>query len=192
MMSFLRHRFALLLLPVLVGCPNADEPAAELPIPQESYVNVMVELTRLKRFPPPARGEPERERLSDSIRTEILARHGVTAAEIAAFADVAGRDPTLMMELSQAIAERADSLQAALARGDSTPSSSPGDRVESEVPDPEESEAEDAVADPVPGPRFAQPVDSVTLDRPADSPRIFPRRPVGRAIERPVKSRDPE
>ena len=207
MTSFLRHRIALLLLPVLVGCSNADEPSAQLPIPPDTYVDVMVELTRLKRLPPPARGEPERQRLSDSIRAEILTRHGVTAAEVVAFADVAGRDPTLMMGLSQAIAERSDSLQAALARGDSTPSSGRGavndpvGGIRLEVEESENADAADdaetadevgAAVDPVPAPRFAEPADSMVLDRPADTTRIAPRRPPARAIERPVKSRDPD
>jgi hypothetical protein len=192
MTRFLRHRIAFLLLPVLVGCQNADEPAAELPIPQDTYVDVMVELTRLKRLPPPARGEPERQRLSDSIRAEILTRHGVTAAEIVAFADIAGRDPTLMMGLSQAIAERADSIQAALARGDSVPSSGRGAAADPAGGKQEEAEAAGAAEDAAPAPRFAEPSDSVTLDRPADTARIAPRRPPGRPIERPLRSRDPD
>ena len=167
-------------------------------------MDVMVELTRLKRLPPPARGEPERERLSDSIRADILARHGVTAAEVVAFAEVAGRDPTLMMGLSQAIAERADSLQVALARGDSVSTS--GSRAAADSARGNQGDATaggaaetggaeqtgGAAADSAPGPRFAEPVDSVSSDRPADTPRFSPRRPPGRAIERPVKARDPD
>ena len=199
MISVPRYRVGLLLLPALVGCPSADEPAAELPIAHDTYVDVMVELTRLKRLPPPARGEPERERLSDSIRAEILARHGVTAAEVVAFADVAGRDPTLMMGLSQAIAERADSLQVALARGDSVTATDSRAGADSARPIGTASkaagaaeEAAGATTDSVPGPRFAAPVDSVASDRPADTPRLSPRRSPRRAIERPVKARDPD
>lgn len=187
MTRFLRQRVALLALPVLAGCADANEQAAQLPFPQDTYVDVMVELTRLRRLPPPARGEPERERLSDSIRADILARHGVTADQVVAFADVAGRDPTLMMGLSQAIAERSDSLQAALARGDSVrPSGTDSGRAPA-AGRSGESRAGEVAADSVPEPRFADPADFAEPDRPADAARKVLPRPARGAIERPVK-----
>ena len=215
MTRFLRRRLCLLLFPVLAGCAERDEQATQLPMSQGTYVDVMAELTRLRRLPPPARGEPERERLADSIRAEILLRHGVTAEQLVAFADVAGRDPTLMMGLSQAIAERADSVQAEIARGDSTAAAETGASgdsaatrrgesrpVEASVDtalsgadgasSPPSSIEDPSEEDSVPGPRFAEPSDSSVRDPSPDSARPSLGPPARRRFERPARLRKPD
>ncbi len=109
-----------IMLSLVTGC---DERATSEylipPIPDDSYVEVMAELTRLRRRPPTARGQIERDRLADSVRTEVLHRHGVTAAEIVAFSDVVGPDPSRMQILAERIATLADSLDADSVRADS-------------------------------------------------------------------------
>jgi hypothetical protein len=85
-----RYVFPALLLSLLAGCE--ERTASEeftTPISEDSYVAVMAELARVRRRPPHARGQIERDRLADSVRTEVLLRHGVTAAELIEFADVA-------------------------------------------------------------------------------------------------------
>jgi hypothetical protein len=169
---------------------------------QDTYVEVMVELTRLRRLPPSARGAPERERLSDSIRADILSRHGVTAEQVVAFADFVGRDPTLMMGLSQAISERSDSITAALARADSGQDA--GIETTEDMVDEEDGLNEQAIADDeaiadeeaaatltdsVPGPRFgrsgdaAAPAESSGARQPSAEQLIerLPRRPARKA-----------
>jgi hypothetical protein len=164
----------------------------------------MAELARLRRRPPSARSAPERERLADSIRGEVLARYEVSPGEIVEFADVAGRDPTFMMEVSQAIAEFSDSLDAELAlegSGDEADTSGDEPASESAASTPPSStagpESDPVAADPVPGARFANPVpDSLPGDEspegeadsvpPADR---APVRPDPRRLQRPEKSR---
>jgi hypothetical protein len=197
-------RRLLLLLPLMSCGDAASSVPPSLPIPQETYVGVMAELARLRRRPPAARSAPERERLADSIRVEILARYEVSPEEIVKFADVAGRDPTFMMEISQAIAEISDSMDAELAvEGSGNEAKPSGDEPASESASstPPSSSAEPerdpVAADPVPGARFANPVpdpvpgvespegeaDSVP---PADR---IPVRPEPRRLQRPDKSR---
>ncbi len=204
----LRRRGQGLLLLLLASCGEAgtgDPP--DLPVPRDTYVEVMAELARLRRRPPPARGAPERERLADSARTEILARHAVSAEEIVLFADIAGRDPTLMMEISQAIAELSDSMDAQLAPGRSGGEETTLDK------DPEASTSSGAsprpgtdpgagppTSDPVPGPRFADPEpdsasDSERFDVETDSaaaPVRTPERPERSPIRRPARTRPPQ
>jgi hypothetical protein len=185
----------LLIVAALTACDNGGEQSVSLPMPQDTYVDVMVELTRLRRKPPSARGAPERERLADSMRAEILERHGVTPEDLLAFADVAGRDPTLMMGLSQAIAELGDSLEVRLSRaetagdqGDSgadsaDPPATEADSMEVTAPSAES----DTPALPprsnesaAPRPRFSVPADSA-MPVEVDSP--------GRSLRRPPKTR---
>jgi hypothetical protein len=109
-----------IILSLVTGCDErATSEYVIPPIPDDSYVEVMAELTRLRRRPPTARGQIERDRLADSVRTEVLHRHGVTAAEIVAFSDVVGPDPSRMQILAERIATLADSLDADSVRADS-------------------------------------------------------------------------
>jgi len=109
-----------LILSLVTGCEErATIEDVIPPIPDDSYVEVMAELTRLRRRPPTARGQIERDRLADSVRTEVLNRHGVTVAEIIEFADVVGSDPSRMQDLAERIATLADSLDADSTRVDS-------------------------------------------------------------------------
>jgi hypothetical protein len=109
-----------LLLSLVTGCEErATIEDVIPPIPDDSYVEVMAELTRIRRRPPTARGQIERDRLADSVRTEVLNRHGVTVAEIIEFADVVGSDPGRMQDLAERIATLADSLDADSTRVDS-------------------------------------------------------------------------
>ena len=102
MPSIPRLGYLAVCLSLVTGCKEraASEDVA-LPIPEDSYVAVMAELARVRRRPPPARGQLERDRLADSVRTEVLERHGVTAAELIEFADVV---PSLAGELRAAAA----------------------------------------------------------------------------------------
>jgi hypothetical protein len=194
----------LLLLPLMSCGDAASGVPPSLPIPQETYVGVMAELARLRKRPPAARSAPERERLTDSILGEILARYEVSPEEIVEFADVVGRDPTFMMELSQAIAEASDSMDAELAvegLGDEASTSGDEPASESASSTPPSSSAEPerdpVAADPVPGARFANPVpDQVPgVESPegeADSvPHAdrAPVRPEPRRLQRPDKAR---
>jgi hypothetical protein len=201
------RRKALLFLSLLTACgePSTGDPLPTS-IPRGTYVEVMAELARLRRRPPPARGAPERSRLADSARAEILARHGVTAEQILEFADAAGRDPTLMMELSQSVAALSDSMDAELSPGNSE-SASPAsgespepDRAARESPPKAGAVAADSSAhDPIQSPRFADPVvDSApVLQSPemnADSAELdgrAPERTRTGPVRRPTKSRPP-
>jgi hypothetical protein len=115
-----RHVFLALSLSLLTGC--GERTASEeftTPISDDSYVAVMAELARVRRRPPHARGQIERDRLADSVRTEVLLRHGVTAAELIEFADVAGSDPARMQSLTERIETFADSIETSTVRADS-------------------------------------------------------------------------
>ena len=109
-----------LILSLVTGC---DERAARedvtLPIPEDSYVAVMAELARVRRRPPHARGQIERDRLADSVRAEVLERHGVTAVEMVEFADAAGSDPGRMQDIAERIEALADSLEVGSVQPDS-------------------------------------------------------------------------
>ncbi len=109
----IRYGFATLCLSLVVGCgEGAPTASPDLPMPEESYVGAMADLTRLQRNPPVARGQGERDRLTDSVRLEIFERYGVSAARLVEFADVVGSDPATMQILAERIAELADSLEA--------------------------------------------------------------------------------
>lgn len=178
----------LLLLLTLTACGDSgsgDHP--ELPVPRDTYVAVMAELAQLRRRPPPARGAPERERLADSARSEILARHGISAEDLVRFADAAGRDPTLMMEVSQAIAALSDSIDVELATGNrSDPTESleqdPASNASTRSPPPrgDSSLAAPPASDPAPAPRFADPARDIDRE---------PERPQRDSIRRPARSR---
>jgi hypothetical protein len=173
-----RFGFLALMLSLLAGCEARTAGEESLtPIPEDTYVAVMAELADLRRRPPPARGQIERDRLADSVRTDVLVRHGVTAAELIEFADVVGSDPGRMQSLTERIETFADSLEVAVARQDSIRSDSVGQAQVSERQDSlpvtdtlaigtgrdtaDSSEARTAE----PGARFADP----DLELPADS-----------------------
>ncbi len=125
MTTISRFGFLALMLSLLAGC-EVRTAGEELltPIPEDAYVAVMAELADLRRRPPHARGQIERDRLADSVRTEVLIRHGVTAAELIEFADVIGSDPSRMQSLTERIETFADSLEVATVRLDSIRSDS--------------------------------------------------------------------
>lgn len=165
-----RHVFLALILSFLTGCEErmASEELTT-PISEDSYVAVMAELARVRRRPPHARGQVERDRLADSVRTEVLLRHGVTAAELIEFADVAGSDPARMQSLTERIETFADSIEIYRARADSSRADSV---AQIELPDGPDSliESDTLVADSIrvivdssesrtvePGARFADP-----------------------------------
>jgi hypothetical protein len=131
-----RFGFLALMLSLLAGCEARTAGEESLtPIPEDTYVAVMAELADLRRRPPPARGQIERDRLADSVRTDVLVRHGVTAAELIEFADVVGSDPGRMQSLTERIETFADSLEVAVARQDSIRSDSVGQAQVSERQD---------------------------------------------------------
>ena len=119
MPSIPRLGYLAVCLSLVTGCKEraASEDVA-LPIPEDSYVAVMAELARVRRRPPPARGQLERDRLADSVRTEVLERHGVTAAELVDFAAAVGSDPGRMQDLAERIESFADSLETGAVRAD--------------------------------------------------------------------------
>ena len=115
-----RFGFLALILSLLAGCETRTASEELLtPIPEDSYVAVMGELANLRRRPPHARGQIERDRLADSVRTEILIRRDVTAAELVEFADVVGSEPGRMQSLTERIESFADSLEVSAVRLDS-------------------------------------------------------------------------
>jgi hypothetical protein len=165
-----RYVFPALLLSLLAGCE--ERTASEeftTPISEDSYVAVMAELARVRRRPPHARGQIERDRLADSVRTEVLLRHGVTAAELIEFADVAGSDPARMQSLTERIETFADSIETSTIRADSIRADSVAQIQLSDRPD-SLLESDTLVADSIrvigdssesrtvePGARFADP-----------------------------------
>jgi len=77
---------------------------------REVYVAVMGELADIRKFPPPATDDMDRDAQADSAREAILIAYGVTAPELLAFAQSAGSDPALMETLADQIAAITDSL----------------------------------------------------------------------------------
>ncbi len=127
-----------LLTLLLLAC-GRDEvtpvPNDALTLLEDTYIQVMAELSDLKRRPPPARIAADRERLADSVRTQILEAHGVTPEELLTFSEIVGRNPARMQLLAERIAEQVDTIAARRAREDSVrldtaaPDSVPTDSV---------------------------------------------------------------
>lgn len=151
MTQLIRHGFAALCLSLVVGC-GEDVPTAysDLPMTEDSYVGVMADLVRLQRHPPVARGQIERDRLADSVRLEILERHGVSPSALVEFADIVGYDPAAMQVLAEQIAELADSLEADSIRTEADRTRTSDGASDSDLIEP-------VVPGRDPGPRFKSP-----------------------------------
>jgi hypothetical protein len=77
------------------------------------FVSVMAHLSQVYQFPPPGTPAEDRDARADSLRSQILRDHGVTAEQLIEFAELVGRDPTRMEGLAEQIAAMNDSLTAA-------------------------------------------------------------------------------
>lgn len=95
---------------LVTGACGPVEPEIRGPIDADTYVAVMAELADLERFPPPGSDEATRAERADSTRRDILGRHGVTPDELLDFAEAAGAQPGLMVEMLDRIVEMSDSL----------------------------------------------------------------------------------
>lgn len=87
-----------------------SEPELRGQIDMDTYVEVMSELADLERFPPPGSDEATRSARADSVRREILERHGVTPDGLLDFAETVGARPGLMVEIADRIVAASDSL----------------------------------------------------------------------------------
>lgn len=96
-----------------VGCAPEQEAAYEGPVSDEAYVGIMTELMLLDSDPPAADTEEVRESKADSVRSEVLAAHGLTAREILDFTETVGSEAGRMEELWQQITHRYDSARVA-------------------------------------------------------------------------------
>ena len=92
------------------GACGPAEPEFQGPIDIDTYVVVMSELADLGRFPPPGSDETTRSARADSVRRDILEQHGVTPDELLEFAESAGANPDLMVEIIDRIVVVSDSL----------------------------------------------------------------------------------
>lgn len=92
------------------GACGSGGPTEQGPVDRDTYATVMGELADLQRFPPPGPDSVTREARADSLRREILDRHGVTADELLTYAEMAGEQPGLMLEISNRIVAVSDSL----------------------------------------------------------------------------------
>ena len=205
MTSTSRLGYLALILSLVTGCDDrsAREDVAP-PIPENAYVAVMAELARVRRRPPHARGQIERDRLADSVRTEVLERHSVTAVELVEFADVVGSDPGSMQEIAERIEALADSIevvsvQADSIRADSVVIRASEDAAEEPGTDPETrfgnpdlaSPADTAI--PVESPAAADTADEFEPAPPTDSAAPRPRpNDVGPRRRRPSKPAAPD
>lgn len=86
------------------GCGRSEEPQT---IPTETFVATYVDL----RMATLRSGLDE---LPPAQRDEILARHGVSEEDLLRFADVWGRDPTLMHPIWDTVEARIDAQRQAL------------------------------------------------------------------------------
>lgn len=98
-------------LPLLAGCDGASDPI-EGSLDPAVFVSVMANLSQVYQFPPPGSLAEDRDARADSLRSQILRDHGVTAEQLIEFAERVGRDPTRMEELAERIAAVNDSLTA--------------------------------------------------------------------------------
>ena len=94
----------------MMGACGPAEPEFQGPIDVDTYVVVMSELADLERFPPPGPDDITRSARADSVRRGMLERHGVTPEELLEFAESAGANPDLMVEIIDRIVVISDSL----------------------------------------------------------------------------------
>lgn len=115
---------------VVGACDPAGLEPPPGPMDVDTYVSVMSELIHLDRFPPPGSDRVTREARADSMRREILDRYGVTTDEMLTYAETAGEQPALMLEISDRIVAITDSLARLRRTGADTARSGPvGDTI---------------------------------------------------------------
>ena len=135
--------FAVACLPLAAGCDGGSSPI-EGTMDPEVFVSVMAQLSQVYQFPPAGTLADDRHARADSLRSQILREHGVTAEQLIEFAERAGRDPTRMEELAERIAALNDSLTAARDPAEATTPEAMTPRVaaprtrEAQPPDEEE------------------------------------------------------
>lgn len=109
----------------LGACERTGLEPAPRPMDVDTYVSVMSELVHVDRFPPPGSDYATREARADSLRRAILDRYGVTTEEMLEYAQSAGQQPGLMLEISDRIVEITDSLARLRREGADTARHSP-------------------------------------------------------------------
>lgn len=97
----------------LVACDSDRPQPVDGAVTDSAYVEVMVELLLLESRIGRQEAESVPPEGADSVRTEILRNHGLTAAEVMQFADSVGTDAARMEGLWEQIASRYDSLRSA-------------------------------------------------------------------------------
>jgi len=118
---------------VACGAPDQDETIAE-GLPDYVYVEVMTELLLLDASLPGDRMLPEREAgLADSLRSDILAAHGVTAQEILDFTEANGGEAGRMEGLWERITHVYDSTRVANLREETEARSEPEGKLGEEA-----------------------------------------------------------
>ncbi len=100
----------LLLAGVAVDCTRP--PASELAVNDSVYVEVMTRLVLFREDLLESRGgHGYRVRMLDSLEIAVAEELGVTAEDLFAFAEVAGRDPKRMKGLWELVLAAVDSLR---------------------------------------------------------------------------------
>lgn len=93
------------------GAACAGPERSEAPVREDVYVEVMARLAAVRAASDPGRlADPLPRSRADSLREEVLARHGVSRSELKTFARVVGDEPRRMEALWERIGARADSL----------------------------------------------------------------------------------
>jgi hypothetical protein len=96
---------------IFAACGGTAEHSPEGPMTDDVYVSAMVDLLLLDTYPPDTSSADDLEAAKDSARRDILDRHGISAAELLAFANAAGSDPAHMRELWERITSAHDSIR---------------------------------------------------------------------------------
>ena len=104
-----------LLAPLLLAGVAADcarSPATEIAVNDSVYVQVMTRLVLFRKDLLESRGgHGYRVRMLDSLEIALAEELGVTAEDLFAFAEVAGRDPERMKGLWELVLAAVDSLR---------------------------------------------------------------------------------
>lgn len=104
-----------LLAPLLLAGVAADcapSPATEIAVNDSVYVQVMTRLVLFRKDLLESRGgHGYRVRMLDSLEIAVAEELGVTAEDLFAFAEVAGRDPERMKGLWELVLAAVDSLR---------------------------------------------------------------------------------